>query len=450
MESLLTISPIDGRYENKVSVLNEYVSEFALIKYRIKVEIEWFKTLCNTKQLNLPQLTNPQIKFLNSIHSNFNLDEGKKVKNIEKDTNHDVKAVEYYIKNQIKKNSSLKKYSEYIHFACTSEDINNLSYALMLNDVLKLIIIPILNKITDKISLDAHKYKNIAMISRTHGQAATPTTIGKELYNVYYRLTRQLQQLKTQQILGKINGAVGNYNAHHISYPQVNWLNVSKLLVEKQLGLTLNPFTTQIEPHDYIAEIMDNLRRINTILIDFNRDIWGYISYNYFKQQIVKNEVGSSTMPHKVNPIDFENSEGNLGVANALAMHLAEKLPISRFQRDLTDSTVQRNLGTVFAYSLLAYNSLLKGLGKLQINQIAINTDLEQNWELLSEAIQTVMRKHNVANAYEQLKQLTRGKKLTKQALQQFIKTLDLPLAEKNKLSKLTPADYIGLADKLF
>jgi adenylosuccinate lyase len=450
MEHVLAISPLDGRYFDKVSKLSEIASEFGLIKYRVKVEIEWFKLLFATPEFKLPELTMAEITQLDAIVNNFDLIACQRVKQIEKTTNHDVKAVEYYIKEQITNYPKLHQYREFIHFACTSEDINNLSYALMLKDLKEQVLNVELTKVKDKIQELAYTYRDIAMMCRTHGQPATPSTMGKEFYNVVYRLQRQLTQLQQQEILGKINGAVGNYNAHLVSYPEIDWQHLACILVEKQLGLTFNPFTTQIEPHDYVAEIFDNLRRINTILIDFARDIWGYIALNYFKQKLIANEVGSSTMPHKVNPIDFENSEGNLGLANSLATHLAEKLPLSRWQRDLTDSTVQRNIGVAIGYSVLAYSSLLKGLDKLEINQIVINAELDNNWELLAEPIQTVMRKAGIANAYEKLKDLTRGKKVDKDKVKQFIQSLELSETEKQQLLKLTPHNYIGLASQLF
>lgn len=450
MNYLLAISPLDGRYGDKISHINEYVSEFGLIKYRIKVEIEWLKLLFATTEIGLPKLDSAELQILDDIYNNFDVNACSRVKDIEKTTNHDVKAVEYYIKEQIAPYNKLNNHREFIHFCCTSEDINNLSYALMLKDIKQSVLLVELEQLQDKILNIATGYKHIPMMSRTHGQSATPTTVGKEIYNVYYRLLRQLKQLKHQEILGKINGAVGNYNAHMVSYPNIDWHELARVLIEDKLGLTFNPYTTQIEPHDYIAEIMDNLRRINTILLDFSRDIWGYIAYNYFKQKVIAGEVGSSTMPHKVNPIDFENSEGNLGLANALASHLAEKLPISRFQRDLTDSTVQRNIGVVIGYSVLAYKSLLKGLNKLEINHTAISNDLEQNWELLAEPIQTVMRKFGVSNAYEKLKELTRGKKINQAEIAKFIQTLELPQEAREELLKLTPHNYIGLASELF
>jgi len=450
MQRVMSISPLDGRYFDKVSNIAPIGSEYGFTKYRLKVEIEWLKLLFSTAEIGLPALDKDEIKILDNIVSSFDVTQCERIKEIEKTTNHDVKAVEYFIKEQIAGTPKLHKYREFIHFACTSEDINNLSYALMLKDLRDQILDVEISKIMTKIEEQANLYKDVAMMCRTHGQSATPSTMGKEFYNVYYRLQRQIKQLKQVEILGKINGAVGNYNAHMVSFPEIKWDKVAKSFVEDKLGLTFNPFTTQIEPHDYVAEFFDNLRRINTILIDFARDLWGYIALNYFKQKVIIGEIGSSTMPHKVNPIDFENSEGNLGIANALATHLSEKLPISRWQRDLTDSTVQRNIGVVVAYAALGYSSLQKGLNKLEINQAAINQDLDNNWELLAEPIQTVMRKCGVANAYEQLKELTRGKKVDQVKVREFIKELDIPEVEKNKLLELTPHNYIGLAKSLF
>jgi adenylosuccinate lyase len=450
MSIIDAISPLDGRYASKLNQLKSIVSEFGLIKYRIKVELEWFKLMFSIQDFNLPQLEKEQIEHIDAIYTNFDVNEAQQVKEIESTTNHDVKAVEYYIKNKLKEHTKLSKYCENVHFACTSEDINNLSYALMLKELKDNHLIIEIERLNSKIQHLAYTYKNVAMISRTHGQVATPTTMGKELYNIHYRINRQLTQLKQQQILGKFNGAVGNFNAHVVSYPNLDWVNVSKTLIESKLNLIYNPFTTQIEPHDYIAELLDIIKRINVILIDFNRDLWGYISLGYFKQKIKAGEIGSSTMPHKVNPIDFENSEGNLGMANSLAIHLAEKLPISRFQRDLTDSTVLRNIGTVVGYTLLAYNSLINGLGKLEINPEVINYDLDNSWELLAEPIQTVMRKYSIANAYELLKELSRGKKLNQEIVANFILQLNLPEHEMNSLLKLEPRNYIGMADKLF
>lgn len=450
MSNIFALSPLDGRYLDKVSELSGVASEFGLVKYRVQVEIEWFKLIFATPSLGHDALNVSDIEVLDQIVNDFGESACLRVKEIEKTTNHDVKAVEYYIKEQIANFPKLNSKREFIHFAATSEDINNLSYGLMLKDIKDKVLLKALEAIQNRIFALAKEYKDIPVMSRTHGQSATPSTIGKEFYNVYYRLNRQIEQLKKQEILGKFNGAVGNYNAHLIAYPDVNWENISRTLIEEKLGLTFNPFTTQIEPHDYVAEYMDNIRRINTILIDFSRDMWGYIAFNYFKQKVVAGEVGSSTMPHKVNPIDFENCEGNLGVANSLATHLSEKLPISRFQRDLTDSTVQRNIGIIAGYSLLSYKALLKGLNKLEINIAAINNDLDNNWELLAEPIQTVMRKVGVENAYEQLKELTRGKKVDSIRVREFIQNLDIPADEKTKLLQLTPHNYIGLAKKLY
>lgn len=446
MNNIFAISPLDGRYLDKVNELTLIASEYGLVKYRVKVEIEWFKLLFTSRQFKLTELNAAEIKILDEIASNFDEKACNRIKAIEKTTNHDVKAVEYYIKEQIASYQNLHNKREFIHFAATSEDINNLSYGLMLKAIKNDILLKNLEIITARIYELVVQYKDVAMMSRTHGQSATPSTVGKEFYNVYYRLQRQIEQLKNQEILGKFNGAVGNYNAHMVTYPDVNWPEIARILVEDKLGLTFNPVTTQIEPHDYVAEYMDILRRINTILLDFNRDLWSYIAFGYFKQKVVAGEIGSSTMPHKVNPIDFENSEGNLGLANSIATHLAEKLPVSRFQRDLTDSTVQRNIGIVAGYSLLAYKSLLKGLSKLEINEAQISNDLDNNWELLAEPIQTVMRKLGIENAYEKLKELTRGKKVDRLSVQQFIQSLNIPQVEKNKLLELTPHTYTGLA----
>ncbi len=450
MSNIFAISPLDGRYADKVRSLSETVSEFGLIKYRVMVEIEWFKFLFSKPEFGLPSLEAKDIELLDSIVNDFNEVGALRVKEIEATTNHDVKAVEYYIKEKIAHNSALDKYREFIHFACTSEDINNTSYGLMLKDIKNVVILPELNKLQQQLTELADQYRNVSMMCRTHGQPATPSTMGKELYNVVYRLERQINQLEKQEILAKINGAVGNYNAHLVAYPELQWDTLAKEFIELRLGLHFNPYTTQIEPHDYQAEIYDNLRRINTILIDLSRDMWSYISINYFKQKVKAGEVGSSTMPHKVNPIDFENAEGNFGLANSILGHLSEKLPISRWQRDLTDSTVQRNIGVGIGYTILGLSSLLKGLGKVEINLDAINHDLDNNWELLAEPIQTVMRKCNVANAYEQLKELTRGKKVNAEGIKEFVAGLDLPDSEKTKLASLTPHNYIGLANKLY
>lgn len=446
----MALNPLDGRYANKVSQLAPLVSEYGLIKYRVHVEIEWFKFLFQCRKLDLPQLSLADERVLDKIVQNFDVAAATRIKEIEATTNHDVKAVEYYIKEQIATTPLLNQYREFIHFACTSEDINNTSYALMLKDSVLGVLLPEIRQVIATLDQLAENHREVAIMCRTHGQPATPSTLGKELYNFVYRLNRQVKQLAGQEFLAKINGAVGNYNAHLVAYPDVAWDELAADFVVNRLGLSFNPFTTQIEPHDYQAEIYDNLRRINTILVDMARDLWGYISLNYFKQRVKAGEVGSSTMPHKVNPIDFENAEGNLGLANSLLGHLAEKLPISRFQRDLTDSTVQRNIGVALGYQLLALSSLAKGLSKLELNQDAINHDLDNNWELLAEPIQTVMRKCNVANAYELLKEFTRGKKVTAESMQEFIAKLELPKADKERLMKLTPHNYIGLANKLF
>lgn len=448
--SIFAISPLDGRYSSKVKQLNKIVSEFGLIKYRVQVEVEWFKFLFANPEFNLPALTKDEINLLDNIVINFNEKAALRVKEIEATTNHDVKAVEYYIKEQIAHNQKLNDYREFIHFACTSEDINNTSYALMLKESSKNVLEVEVSNLVAKLTELAHEYKGVSMMSRTHGQPATPSTIGKELYNVAYRLQRQLKFLKNQEFLAKINGAVGNYNAHLVAYPNIKWNELAEKFISSNLELTFNPFTTQIEPHDYQAEMYDTLRRINVILIDLSRDIWTYISLGFFKQKVKAGEVGSSTMPHKVNPIDFENAEGNFGLANALLVHLAEKLPVSRMQRDLTDSTVQRNIGVAFGYSVLGFSSLMRGLDKLEINLGALSSDLDNNWELLAEAIQTVMRKCGVENAYEKLKDLTRGKKVDAAGIREFVDSLDIDADEKQKLIALTPHNYIGLANKLF
>lgn len=446
--SISSLSPLDGRYESKVSELQDFFSESALIYYRVFVEIEWLIFLCNDLKLkNTRKLTSAEIKKLRSIYENFDDKSALQVKDFESVTNHDVKAVEYFIKKNLEK-GSIKDMLEFVHFACTSEDINNLSYALMLQDGINESMLASLEDILDKIEEKAKKYTNVSMLARTHGQTASPTTMGKEFMNVYKRIERQVENLVAIDILGKINGAVGNFNAHFIAYPEVNWIKASEKFIEL-LGLNANLYTTQIEPHDFMAEIFDCLKRINTILIDFDRDIWTYISLGYFKQKLKEGEVGSSTMPHKVNPIDFENSEGNLGIANALFGHFSEKLPISRMQRDLTDSTVLRNVGIAFGYSLLAYKSLLKGLGKLELNEKALAEDLDQNWEVLAEAVQTVMRKNKIDKPYEKLKELTRGKKLTEKDYKKFIESLKLPKEEKDRLINLKPSTYIGLAKSM-
>ena len=447
--SLTAISPIDGRYSNKTCKLSGIASEYGLIKYRVIVEVCWLIQLAADENIaEIPSLTSDAINFLNDIVTNFSEIDAQRVKEIETTTNHDVKAIEYFLKEKIANENELVEVSEFIHFACTSEDINNLAYGLMLRDLRNDVLIPSIENILETIQSYADQYASAAILSRTHGQPASPSTMGKEFANVYSRLSRQTNALKNVEILGKINGAVGNYNAHLVAYPDVDWEQLSANLIES-LDLNLNFYTTQIEPHDYIAEYCHALSRINTILIDFCKDIWAYISIEYFKQKIIKDEVGSSTMPHKVNPIDFENAEGNFGIANSLLHHLAEKLPISRWQRDLSDSTVLRNLGTAVAYSEIAFQSLLKGLTKLELNEPKLQQDLDNNIEVLAEPIQTVMRKYKVTGAYEKLKELSRGQKLDKKKIEDFIKSLNIPESEKDNLLTLTPSNYIGLAEKL-
>lgn len=446
--TLRAISPVDGRYANKTKNLQDIASEYGLIKYRVIVEIHWLKQLAAQPEITeIPKLSPEASSFLDNIIANFSPSEAQLVKDIEAATNHDVKAVEYYLKKKISNQKELQEVSEFIHFACTSEDINNLAYALMLRDMREQVIEPSLANILKILGDFAKEYANIPMLSRTHGQPASPSTMGKEFANVVARIDRQLSILKAIKLLGKINGAVGNFNAHVVAYPDVDWETLSCNMIES-FGLHYNTHTTQIEPHDYIAEYADALSRINTILIDFSRDIWSYIAIEYFKQKVIKGEIGSSTMPHKVNPIDFENAEGNFGIANALCNHFSAKLPISRWQRDLSDSTVLRNLGVAVAHSEIAYQSLLKGLSKLELNENKLEEDLVRNIEVLAEPVQTVMRKYKVSGAYEKLKELTRGQSLDNEKLELFIKSLDLPDVEKNKLLKLTAANYIGLASK--
>jgi adenylosuccinate lyase len=442
---LTALSPLDGRYADKVSALREVFSEYGLIKRRVKVEIRWLQSLASAPGIGeVPELSSAANAHLEALLSDFSEASAAEVKRIEKTTNHDVKAVEYFIKNTFAGHPELENISEFVHFACTSEDINNLSHGLMLRDGLQVLtesMQAIIGAITDA----ALQYADVPMLSRTHGQTASPTTMGKELANVADRLRRQLQRCLDVEILGKINGAVGNYNAHVTTYPDIDWAAHAQAFVSG-LGLNWNPYTTQIEPHDYMAELFDALARFNTILTDFNRDIWGYISLGYFKQKTVAGEVGSSTMPHKVNPIDFENSEGNCGLANAMLGHLSSKLPISRWQRDLTDSTVLRNMGVAAGYSLLAYTSVLKGISKLELNAAAMEADLDASWEVLAEPIQTVMRRYGIPEPYEKLKALTRGQAIGQTTLHQFIDSLALPEAVKNDLKQLTPASYIGTA----
>lgn len=450
LTALNALSPLDGRYQSKVDSLRPFFSEYALIKHRALVEVEWLKALAAAPTIKEIQAFSPStIQELDAAINKFGEADAAQVKTIEMRTNHDVKALEYWLKDKFANNTEIKKASEFIHFACTSEDINNLSHALMLKNAREQVMLPSLAGLIARLTELANQLADQPMLSRTHGQTASPSTMGKELANVVYRLKRQEHQLKNNEILGKINGAVGNFNAHLSAYPDVDWESFAKKFVES-LGLTYNPMTIQIEPHDYMAELYDALARINTILIDINRDIWGYISVGYFKQKLKAGEIGSSTMPHKVNPIDFENSEGNLGLANAILRHLAEKLPISRWQRDLTDSTVLRNMGVAFGYTLLGYDSCLRGLNKLEVNPQRLAEDLNNSWEVLAEPIQTVMRRYGIENPYEQLKELTRGKNGINQAsLQTFIQTLAIPAEAKQYLLNLTPATYIGKANQL-
>lgn len=448
--ALTALSPLDGRYASKCDALRPYLSEFGLIHARVTVEIRWLQALANHPEISeitpFSQSTNDK---LNAIVANFSEQNALRIKEIERTTNHDVKAVEYFLKEKICDIDELKNAGEFIHFACTSEDINNLSHALMLKSG-RDVLITSMQTIIDEIAKLADNHASTPMLSRTHGQTASPTTLGKEMANVAYRLHRQLKQFKNVELLGKINGAVGNYNAHLSAYPTLDWIKHSQNFVES-LDLTFNPYTTQIEPHDYMAELFDALRRFNTILIDFNRDVWGYISLGYFKQKLKDGEVGSSTMPHKVNPIDFENSEGNLGLANAVLSHLGEKLPISRWQRDLTDSTVLRNMGVGFAQSLIAFEACLKGIGKLQINEQRLSDDLDHAQEVLAEPIQTVMRRYNIEKPYEKLKALTRGQMMTREMMTDFVNSDELsavPANARERLTELTPATYIGNADK--
>ncbi|SDU41973.1 adenylosuccinate lyase [Geopseudomonas guangdongensis] len=447
LSSLTAVSPVDGRYGSKTSALRPIFSEFGLIRCRVQVEVRWLQRLA--AHAGIPEVAPFSAEanaLLDALAENFQLEHAERIKEIERTTNHDVKAVEYLLKEQAAKLPELAAVSEFIHFACTSEDINNLSHALMLREGRDNVLLPLMRQLADAIRALAVQFAAVPMLSRTHGQPASPTTMGKELANVVYRLERQIAQVAAVPLLGKINGAVGNYNAHLSAYPDVDWEANAREFIENDLGLAFNPYTTQIEPHDYIAELFDAIARFNTILIDFDRDIWGYISLGYFKQKTVAGEIGSSTMPHKVNPIDFENSEGNLGIANAILQHLASKLPISRWQRDLTDSTVLRNLGVGLAHSLIAYEASLKGIGKLELNAARLAEDLDNCWEVLAEPVQTVMRRYAVENAYEKLKELTRGKGISAEALREFIDGLDIPEAAKAELRLMTPASYIGNA----
>ncbi|MBQ1426254.1 MAG: adenylosuccinate lyase [Succinivibrionaceae bacterium] len=446
LSSLTAISPIDGRYSSKCDALRDIFSEYGLLKYRVQVEVTWLKKLAACEGIpEVPALSAEASDFLDGIVKNFSINDAQRIKDIEKTTNHDVKAVEYFLKEQVAKVPELAKISEFIHFSCTSEDINNNSHGLMLLNGRDHVLLPALRQIIEAVKELAHRYRDLPMLSRTHGQPATPTTLGKEMANVCYRLYRQYEQIRDVKILGKINGAVGNYNAHMVAYPNVDWRKFSEEFVTS-LGLQWNPYTTQIEPHDYVAELFNAIARFNTILMDFDRDIWGYISIGHFKQKTIAGEIGSSTMPHKVNPIDFENSEGNIGIANALFAHLGQKLPVSRWQRDLTDSTVLRNIGVAFGYSMIAYQSSLKGISKLEANPDNLAEDLDHNWEVLAEPFQTVMRKYAVEKPYEKLKALTRGRRVNAQIMQDFIDTIEIPEDAKAELRKLTPATYIGRA----
>ena len=448
MNALTALSPLDGRYASKCDALRPFLSEFGLIHARVTVEVRWLQALANRAEIiEVAPFSNETNAALDAIVSNFSEEDANRIKEIERTTNHDVKAVEYFLKEKIANIDELKNAGEFIHFACTSEDINNLSHALMLKNGRE-VLVASMKQLLTAISALATTHAEQPMLSRTHGQTASPTTLGKEMANVAYRLARQIKQFENVELLGKINGAVGNYNAHLSAYPEIDWAAHAQAFVES-LGLAFNPYTTQIEPHDYMAELFDALRRFNTILIDFNRDVWGYISLGYFKQKLKDGEVGSSTMPHKVNPIDFENSEGNLGIANAVLGHLGEKLPVSRWQRDLTDSTVLRNMGVGFAQSLIAFDACLKGVGKLELNAARLNEDLDQAQEVLAEPIQTVMRRYNVEKPYEKLKALTRGQAMTRDMMVNFVKGNELaqvPEDERTRLAELTPATYTGNA----
>jgi adenylosuccinate lyase len=449
LSALTAVSPVDGRYGSKTSVLRSIFSEFGLLKYRTIVEIRWLQKLAATDAIvEVPAFSDEANQFLDRVAAEFSEEDALRIKAIERTTNHDVKAVEYFLKEKVAELPELHAVNEFIHFACTSEDINNLSHALMLTEAREKVMLPEVRNVIDSIKTLANEYREIPLLSRTHGQPASPSTMGKEMANVAYRMERQFKQIENVEILGKINGAVGNYNAHVIAYPEVDWHQYSEEFVTS-LGITWNPYTTQIEPHDYIAELFDGFARFNTILLDFDRDVWGYIALGHFKQRTIAGEIGSSTMPHKVNPIDFENSEGNLGLANAIFSHLAQKLPVSRWQRDLTDSTVLRNLGVGCGYAIIAYTSTLKGISKLEVNRAALEAELDKNWEVLAEPVQTVMRRYAIEKPYEKLKELTRGKRVDGEGMRNFIDSLELPEHEKTRLKEMTPANYIGDAVKL-
>ncbi|KYN80915.1 adenylosuccinate lyase [Vibrio cidicii] len=450
LSALTAVSPVDGRYGSKTIALREIFSEYGLLKYRTIVEIRWLQKLAATDAIKeVPAFSAQANQFLDDIAANFSEQDALRIKEIERTTNHDVKAVEYFLKEKVAGEPELHAVNEFIHFACTSEDINNTSHALMLKEARESVILPEIRNLIDAIKALAVEYRDIPLLSRTHGQPASPSTMGKEMANVAYRMERQYKQIENVEILAKINGAVGNYNAHLSAYPELDWHKFSEEFITESLGVTWNPYTTQIEPHDYIAELFDAVARFNTILIDFDRDVWGYIALGHFKQKTIAGEIGSSTMPHKVNPIDFENSEGNLGLANAVFGHLAQKLPISRWQRDLTDSTVLRNLGVGVGYAIIAYTSTLKGISKLEVNREALLAELDKNWEVLAEPVQTVMRRYGIEKPYEKLKELTRGKRVDGEAMRQFIDGLALPEHEKARLKEMTPANYIGQAIEL-
>ncbi|MCF7354821.1 adenylosuccinate lyase [Vibrio sp. CK2-1] len=450
LSALTAVSPVDGRYGSKTIALRSIFSEYGLLKYRTIVEIRWLQKLAETAAIaEVPAFSDEANQYLNEIAANFSEDDANRIKTIERTTNHDVKAVEYFLKEKVEALPELHAVSEFIHFACTSEDINNTSHALMLKEARDEVVLPAIREIIDAIKGLAIEYRDIPLLSRTHGQPASPSTMGKEMANVAYRMERQYKQIANVEILAKINGAVGNYNAHISAYPELDWHTFSEEFITKSLGVDWNPYTTQIEPHDYIAELFDAIARFNTILIDFDRDIWGYIALGHFKQKTIAGEIGSSTMPHKVNPIDFENSEGNLGLANAIFGHLAQKLPISRWQRDLTDSTVLRNLGVGCGYAMIAYSSVMRGISKLEVNQAALEAELDKNWEVLAEPVQTVMRRYGIEKPYEKLKELTRGKRVDGEGMRAFIDGLEIPADEKERLKQMTPANYIGDAVKL-
>lgn len=449
LSALSALSPLDGRYAAKTDKLRPILSEAGFMHHRVKVEIAWLQALSSVGFAEIKPFSASANALLDKLAADFNEADAQRIKEIEAVTNHDVKAVEYWLKEKVANVPELVAASEFIHFACTSEDINNTSHGMMLKAARDTVLLPALQAVIAKLAQLAHAHADVPMMSRTHGQPASPSTLGKEMANVVARLRRAEQRIASVEILGKMNGAVGNYNAHLSAYPDFDWQNFSRSVIEQRLGLTFNPYTIQIEPHDYMAELFDAVARANTILLDLNRDIWGYISLGYFKQQTKAGEIGSSTMPHKVNPIDFENSEGNLGMANAVLKHMAEKLPVSRWQRDLTDSTVLRNIGVGFGYAVLAYDSCLRGLNKLEANPARMAEDLDQSWEVLAEPVQTVMRRYGIENPYEQLKELTRGKEISKEGLHQFIKQLAIPQEAKDQLLAMTPSSYIGLAAQL-